>query len=84
MNDKEYIKQIEDDCAYARKGWREEKAKRIEVEKRVARMDDALKKCDEEFDTLAQVGTDELDYARYTGLRSMIEEARKEWLDKRE
>jgi hypothetical protein len=36
MNDAEYIKQVEDDCAYARKGWREEKARRIEVEKELS------------------------------------------------
>ncbi len=48
-----------------------------ELKERLARLEDALKTCDEEFDHLAMTGPDTLDYPRYAGLRSMIEEALK-------
>ncbi|MHC4176035.1 MAG: hypothetical protein ACYSWU_00925 [Planctomycetota bacterium] len=37
----------------------------------------ALKKCDEEFDALAQVEDDPVEYGRYVGLRAMIEDTLK-------
>jgi hypothetical protein len=49
-----------------------------DLARRLDRAVNALKKCDEEFDALAQVEDDPVEYGRYVGLRAMIEDTLKE------
>jgi len=48
-----------------------------DLERRLAAAEKALKVCDEEFDLLGQTAEGTVEYARYAGLRSMIEESLK-------